>query len=189
MYGDEPVAGARTGQLTVRSMIEQLRRFSDEYQGHAGRFRAGVTTRLRPLPAWKQEADFLFVQVSFDVDALLAWRDTVPFDGDVYAGVMVLPSVSMARKPAAAIPEIDVPVSWLGAIESDRGAGVESRMRAAHPVPPRAAPLPACTSSQASGTGRQRHGSRSGTGPADRPSNPPPDLARGRTHARLEGLG
>jgi 5,10-methylenetetrahydrofolate reductase len=134
VYGDEPVAGARTGQLTVRSMIEQLRRFSDEYQGHAGRFRAGVTTRLRPLPAWKQEADFLFVQVSFDVDSLLAWRDTVPFDGDVYAGVMVLPSASMSRKLVAAIPEIDVPASWLGAIESDRGAGVELACEMAYRV-------------------------------------------------------
>ena len=54
------------------------------------------------------------------------WRDTVPFDGDVYAGVMVLPSASMARKLVAAIPEIDVPATWLGAIESDRNAGVES---------------------------------------------------------------
>src|SRR5215210_6910137 len=89
VYGDEPVSGARTGQLTVRSMIEYLRRFGEEHQGQADAFRAGVTTRLRPLPAWKREADFLFVQVSFNLDDLLAWRDTVPFDGAVYVGVMV----------------------------------------------------------------------------------------------------
>ncbi|MGI8806422.1 MAG: methylenetetrahydrofolate reductase, partial [Acidimicrobiales bacterium] len=35
VYGDTPVSGARTGQLTVRSMIEHLRRFSDEHRGHA----------------------------------------------------------------------------------------------------------------------------------------------------------
>src|SRR3954469_20968168 len=61
VYGDAPVSGAGTGQLTVRSMIEDLRQFSEEHQGHAGRFRAGVTTRLRPLPSWKSAADFLFV--------------------------------------------------------------------------------------------------------------------------------
>ncbi|MDQ4090109.1 MAG: methylenetetrahydrofolate reductase [Actinomycetota bacterium] len=122
VYGDDPAAGARTGQLTVRSMIDHLRHFGEE---HRAPFRAGVTTRLRPLPAWKREADFLFVQVSFDLDALLAWRETVDFDGSVYAGVMVLPSVSMAHKLTAAIPEIVVPPSWLEALERDRAAGIE----------------------------------------------------------------
>jgi methylenetetrahydrofolate reductase (NADPH) len=75
VFGDAPASGARTGQLTVRSMIEYLRGFSEEYQGHARGFRAGVTTRLQPLPSWKQEADFLFVQVSFDLEQLLAWRE------------------------------------------------------------------------------------------------------------------
>jgi methylenetetrahydrofolate reductase (NADPH) len=125
VYGDDPPSGGRTGQLTVRSMVEELRRFSEEHPPSTGAFRAGVTTRLRRLPAWKQGADFLFVQVSFDLDELLAWRDTICFDGEVYAGVMVLPSVSMARKLMAIIPEIEVPPAWLDAIERDRGAGVE----------------------------------------------------------------
>lgn len=125
VYGDDPASGARTGQLTVRSMIDALRRFGDEHQGEAGRFRAGVTTRLRPLPQWKQAADFLFVQVSFDLDAMLAWRETVDFAGEVYAGVMVLPGASMARKLMADIPEIAVPPAWLDAIEADRDAGTE----------------------------------------------------------------
>jgi len=122
VYGDDPTSGARTGQLTVRTMIDQLRRFGDEQGIH---LRAGATTRLRPVPQWKCDADFLFVQVSFDLDELLAWRDTVAFDGEVYAGVMVLPSASMARKLVAAIPEISVPDQWLAAIEVDRAAGVE----------------------------------------------------------------
>jgi len=125
VYGDAPVSGARTGQLTVRSMIEYLRQFSEEHQGHAGGFRAGVTTRLQPLPSWKAAADFLFVQVGFDLEKLLAWRDTVSFDGDVYAGVMVLPNASMARKLVADIPEITVPERWIDAVETDRCAGVD----------------------------------------------------------------
>ena len=134
VYGDEPVSGARTGQLTVRSMIEYLRRFGEEHQGQADAFRAGVTTRLRPLPAWKREADFLFVQVSFSLDDLLAWRDAVRFDGEVYVGVMVLPSVSMARKLVADIPEINVPEHWLDAIDRDRNAGVELACELAHAI-------------------------------------------------------
>lgn len=125
VYGDDPVSGARTGQLTVRSMMDSLRDFSDQHQGDASRFRAGVTTRLRSLPGWKRAADFLFVQVSFDLDALLAWRETLDFDGEVYAGVMVLPSASMAGKLMAAIPEITVPSPWLDAIENDRTAGTK----------------------------------------------------------------
>ena len=134
VYGDDPSSGSRTGQLTVRTMIDDLRRFSDERPRSAGAFRAGVTTRLRALPAWKQAADLLFVQVSFDVEELLAWRDTIQFDGQVYAGVMVLPSVSMARRLMEAIPEIDVPPHWLDALDHDRDAGVELACDLAHAI-------------------------------------------------------
>ena len=124
VYGDQPTSGQRTGQLTVRSMIDELRRFAGE-QGAP--LRAGVTTRLTSLPAWKRAADFLFVQVSFSLDELLAWREVVDFDGPVYAGVMVLPSAPMARKLTADIPEISVPGQWIELIEADRTrtAGVE----------------------------------------------------------------
>lgn len=134
VYGDEPVAGTRTGELTVRGMVEHLRRFGEEHQGRAGGFRGGVTSRLRPLPEWKREADFLFIQVSFDLDEILAWRESVRFDGDVYVGVMVLPSASMARKLVAAIPEITVPERWVEAVERDRNAGVELACEFAHSV-------------------------------------------------------
>lgn len=134
VYGDNPATGARTGQLTVRAMIEYLRDFSREHHGKADAFRAGVTTRLRPLPDWKLRADFLFVQVAFNLEDLLAWRDTVNFDGDVYAGVMVVPSASMARKLNATIPEITVPPSWLDVVERDRSAGVKLACELAHAV-------------------------------------------------------
>ena len=78
-----------------------------------------MTTRLQPLPSWKRAADFLFVQVSFDFEQLLAWRDSVEFDGNVYAGVMVLPSASMARKLVGDTPESTAPESWIDAIEND----------------------------------------------------------------------
>jgi len=65
--------------------------------------RVGVATRLRSVPGWKLAADFLVVQVSFSLDALLRRRDTITFDGPVYAVVLVLSSAPMARKLAAAL--------------------------------------------------------------------------------------
>ena len=67
-------------------MIDEARRFTSDTATAPRPFRVGVSTNLRPLRAWKQQADFLFVQMSFDVEALLQWRDELQFDGPVYAG-------------------------------------------------------------------------------------------------------
>jgi methylenetetrahydrofolate reductase (NADPH) len=121
VYGDRPSAGQRTGELTVRSMLAELRRFSESAPAQ---LHAGVTTRLAPLAGWKEEADFLFVQACFDLDALLRWRDSVDFAGRVLAGVLVPPSASRARKWAAEIPEVFIPDSWIAALDADPAAGV-----------------------------------------------------------------
>src|SRR5919106_3246036 len=60
VYGDKPTSGGRTSDLTVRSMIQEAREFSPD-------FRLGAAAALRPLPAWKRAADFLFLQVSFSL--------------------------------------------------------------------------------------------------------------------------
>jgi 5,10-methylenetetrahydrofolate reductase len=126
VYGDRPSSGARTGQLTVRSMMDESRTFppTPEFEGHPRPFRVGVAAGAGPLPAWKRDADFLFAQVRFSLDELLEWRSTVDFAGPVYAGVMVVPSVAMARKISADIRQLAVPDSWLAAIERDPTAGV-----------------------------------------------------------------
>lgn len=125
VFGDRPVAGRRTDELTVRSMLAELRRFSDS-SGSAGSLplRAGVTSRLTPLPEWKTDADFVFVQVCFDLDALLRWRDTIAFGGRIFAGVLVPPSASRARKWVTEIPEVSIPESWIEALDADPSAGV-----------------------------------------------------------------
>src|SRR3954471_7190465 len=56
--GDRPTSGDRTGHLTVASMIAETRAFASTAE-----MRVGVTSTLRPLPAWKRDADFLFAQV------------------------------------------------------------------------------------------------------------------------------
>jgi 5,10-methylenetetrahydrofolate reductase len=125
VYGDRPASGGRAGELTVRSMIREARAFS-EHLGRPGRpFRIGVTSSLGPLPTWKQDADFVCVQVGFSVDKLLEWRASVEFHGPVFAGVMVIASPAMAWKLSADFPQLAVPDDIVGMIERDRSAGVE----------------------------------------------------------------
>jgi 5,10-methylenetetrahydrofolate reductase len=135
VYGDKPEVGERTWELTVRSMVTELQTLSAQSaSGDFGRFRAGVTTRLRPVPAWKAAADFLFVQVTFSLEELLAWREAINLAAPVYAAVMVIPSVAMARKLTVDIPEIDVPASWMDRINADPAAGVELACELAHAI-------------------------------------------------------
>ena len=122
VFGDRPSLGARSGELNVRSMLAELARFNEGTVG-AG-LRAGVTTRLEGVPEWKRTASFLFVQATFDLGALLRWREATPFEGKVYAGVLVAPSGSRARKWATDLREVDVPGSLIDALDKDPAAGV-----------------------------------------------------------------
>ena len=124
VYGDRPESGSRSDHLTVRSMIDEARRFTNGDQPTNNPFRVGVTTGLRPLPTWKRDADFLFVQVSFAIDELLEWRASVDFAGPVYAGVMVVASAAMARKLSADVPQLAVPGPIVERVERDPDAGV-----------------------------------------------------------------
>jgi methylenetetrahydrofolate reductase (NADPH) len=120
VYGDRPSAGARVEPLSVKDMIREVRTFET-----GKKFRVGVTSGLRPLPNWKQEADFCFVQIGFDVDALARWRDTVEFAGKVYAGVIVLASPSMARKLSSDLRDVAIPDTVQARLEREPRGGVE----------------------------------------------------------------
>jgi methylenetetrahydrofolate reductase (NADPH) len=127
VYGDKPGAGGRTGELTVRTMIEEVRALpGDAAFSGVPPFRVGTAAALRPLPAWKRAADFMFVQVGFSLESLVQWREANPVDVPVFAGVMVLASEAHARRLAAAIPEITIPDSLIRRVSSDRRAGVEA---------------------------------------------------------------
>ena len=129
VYGDRPETGKRSDDLTVRSMLAEARRFEQSVASSTGRLTLGVSSRLGPIPSWKRDADALFVQVSFSVPELVAWRERVEFDGPVYAGVMAPPSATMARKLSADIPQLAVPSELIDALESDRDAGVDFACR------------------------------------------------------------
>ena len=118
--GDDPSEGTRSSDLTVRRMMEDAQSFD------AARFRVGATARVgAAVPEWKRQADFLLVQMSFDVDALVAWRRTIDYAGPVFAGVLVLASTKMARNVANTVPEVSIPQHLIHALESDRYAGVD----------------------------------------------------------------
>ncbi len=124
VYGDEPRAGARTSELTVRTMLTEGRAYAEGLGGSPMRF--GAASGLRALPPWKRAADFLCVQIGFSLDDLLAWRDEL---GDlsmpVYAGVLVVPSAGMARN--LTIPGLTVPPDLMRRLEAgDRNAGVDA---------------------------------------------------------------
>ncbi len=127
VFGDRPESGRRSDDLNVRQMLDHARRFDPS-------FRLGVSTQLTSLPDWKQEADFLFVQVSFSLERLLAWRSEISFDGPVYAGVMVVASAAMARKLTSAVPQLAVPAPVTAALERDPLAGVELACDLVHAI-------------------------------------------------------
>ena len=127
VYGDEPLAGARTSELTVRTMLTEGRAYAATLAGTgagAMPMRFGAASGLRRLPAWKRTADFLCVQIGFSLDDLLAWRATVEVDVPVYAGVIVLASAGMARN--FTIPGLTIPPELVARLEKDRNAGVDA---------------------------------------------------------------
>jgi methylenetetrahydrofolate reductase (NADPH) len=125
VYGDKPSSGGRTSDLTVGTMIEAARGLPAEPAFAGVRpFRIGTAAALRPVPAWKRAADFMFAQVSFSLDALLRWREAHPVDVPVYAGVMVIASAGHAQRLAASIPDIEIPAALVEQVAGDRLAGV-----------------------------------------------------------------
>lgn len=125
VYGDRPETGARSDDLTVRSMMSEARHYFDESTSGTGPLRIGVASGLAPLPAWKRDADFVLAQVAWSVPDLVAWRTELDFEGPVYAGVMVLGSAPMARKLSAEVPQLAVPDEVVQRIEADRHAGID----------------------------------------------------------------
>ena len=106
-------------------MIDEARAFSEMRSDTTGHeFRVGVSAGPGALPSWKREADYLFAQVRYSIDDFMRWRSSIDFDGPVYAGVMLVPSVAMARKISAEIRDLAVPDSWMTAIDADPTAGV-----------------------------------------------------------------
>jgi 5,10-methylenetetrahydrofolate reductase len=122
VYGDRPETGRRSDDLTVRSMIDMARDFAEE---QASPMRIGVPCGLGAVPEWKRHADVWYLQVSYDLDAMISWRSGIEFDGAIFAGVMALPSATMARKVSTDVPQLAVPRTILDRLDADPNAGVD----------------------------------------------------------------
>jgi 5,10-methylenetetrahydrofolate reductase len=125
--GDKPRVGGRTSELTVQTMLAEARAFDGVKELSGDRkLRLGAVAGLGELPDWKREADFLFVQVGFSLEALLSWRERVKPEMAVYAGVIVLPSAAMARSLRRTIPDMNIPSDLIERVDQDPKAGVEA---------------------------------------------------------------
>ena len=126
VYGDSPREGRRAEDLSVRGMIEEVRGYGEGplFQGKPD-FRIGTVAKTGRDLAWRQRADFLFVQITYSQDRLMRWRESINFSGRVYAGVLVLASSRMARRVNASIPDIRVPQAIIDKLDDDPRVGVD----------------------------------------------------------------
>jgi methylenetetrahydrofolate reductase (NADPH) len=126
VYGDAPREGRRTEDLTVRGMINEVRSFGqgplfEDYPD----FRIGTVSKLGRDLAWRRSADFVFVQITHSLDRLFHWRDSLDFNGKMYAAVLVLASSRMAMRINASIPDIRIPQRVIDKLDDDPEVGLD----------------------------------------------------------------
>jgi 5,10-methylenetetrahydrofolate reductase len=126
VYGDKPQEGRRTEDLTVRGMIDEVHGFGTGplFQGYPD-FRIGTVGRAGKPLGWRTRADFIFVQISFGLERVLRWRESIDYTGKIYAGVLVLASSRMAKRINATIPDIRIPESIIDKLDDDPQVGID----------------------------------------------------------------
>jgi methylenetetrahydrofolate reductase (NADPH) len=126
VYGDPAREGRRTEDLTVRGMIDEVRSYGDGplFAGYPD-FHIGTVVKPGRQLAWRERADFVFVQISYSIDRLVRWRESLDYNGRMYAGVLVLASKRMAQRVNASIPDIRVPQQIIDKLDDDPNAGVD----------------------------------------------------------------
>jgi methylenetetrahydrofolate reductase (NADPH) len=126
VYGDPPGEGRRTEDLTVRGMVDEVRSYGSGplFQGYSD-FRIGTVTKPGRELRWRSRADFIFVQISYSLKRLIAWRESLDYDGKIYAGVLVLASKRMAQRINASFPEIRIPQVILDKLDDDPRVGID----------------------------------------------------------------
>jgi 5,10-methylenetetrahydrofolate reductase len=126
VYGDAPKEGRRSGDLTVRGMIDEVHSYGNGplFQGFSD-FKIGTVTKSGRDIAWRTRADFILVQITYAFERLLAWRENLDYGGRVYPGVLVLASSRMARRINASMPDIRVPERIVDKLDDDPEVGID----------------------------------------------------------------
>jgi methylenetetrahydrofolate reductase (NADPH) len=126
VYGDPPKEGRRSQDLTVRGMIDEVHGYGTGplFEGYPS-FKVGtVAKRGRPL-AWRVRADFIFMQITYSLEKLMAWRERLDYPGHVYAAVLVLASGRMAERINASLPDIRIPQRIVDKLDDDPQVGID----------------------------------------------------------------
>ena len=111
------------GPLTVGAMLREARALAEE---HEQTLRIGVVAAPgRDLPAWKRDADVVWLAPTFSVPAVTDWlaRHT-DLGRPVRAGVLVPTGPRMARGVAEGMG-LELPDHLVDALEHDETAGVD----------------------------------------------------------------
>ena len=110
VYGDAPREGRRAQDLSVRGMIDHVRSYGrgPHFDGYKD-FRIGTVSKVGRDLAWRRSADFVFVQITYNFERLVSWREGLDFDGRIYAAVLVLASTRMAERINATLPDVTIP--------------------------------------------------------------------------------
>lgn len=125
VYGDAPQEGRRAQDLSVRGMIDHVRSYGrgPHFHGYKA-FRIGTVSKVGRDLAWRRAADFVFVQITYDLPRLFSWRQSLDFGGRVYAAVLVLASARMAERINAALPDVHIPRTIIDKLD-DPQVGLE----------------------------------------------------------------
>jgi methylenetetrahydrofolate reductase (NADPH) len=126
VHGDPPSAGKRTEELNVRAMIDEARDFrEDALVNEYPALKMGTVAKLAKPLAWRSAADFVLVQVTYALDRLAGWAQSLDYEGRMYAGVLVLENARMAHRISATIPDISIPENVIKRLESNPSYGLD----------------------------------------------------------------
>lgn len=123
LRGDRPDDPAQDGPLTVGAMLREARALAEE---HEQALRVGVVAAPgRDLPAWKRDADVVWLAPTFSVPAVADWLARhADLGRPVRAGVLVPTGPRMARGVAEGM-DLALPEHLVDALEQDGAAGVD----------------------------------------------------------------
>ncbi|MDD7938958.1 hypothetical protein PHK61_11090 [Actinomycetospora lutea] len=109
--------------LTVGAMLREARALAEE---HETDLRVGVVAAPgRDLPAWKRDADVVWLAPTFSLPAVIDWRERhADLGRPVRAGVLVPTGPRMARGVAEGL-DLALPDHLVEALEHDGTAGVD----------------------------------------------------------------